>query len=221
MEVRVGRAGPVLARLAAESSPALVAVGGKHHGPLARAFGGSTAHYLLHTLDVPLLVAGSQAARPRRILVAVDLSYATPPALAAARRLAHWLNARLRVLHVVEPVLIPMEVPLAANLEDVMRRSREAYDEIVTSQLGLREEDRVIRAGAAAATIAAEAVAFDADLVVLGSHGKGWVDRLLVGSVTEELVGALPASLVIVPVSPLKRRGGARRARTAQAEVTV
>ena len=220
LDVRVGRAGPVLARAASESGAALVAVGGKHHGTLARAFGGSTAHYLLHTLEVPLLVAGPVATRVRRILVTVDLSYATAPALATARRLATWLGARLRVLHVVEPVLIPVEVPVTVDQEELVRRSREAYDEVVTSQLGLPAEDRVIKSGAAAETIAREATAFDADLVVLGSHGKGWVDRLLVGSVTEDLVNELPTSLVIVPVSPFKRRGGPRRVAAGQLEVS-
>jgi nucleotide-binding universal stress UspA family protein len=220
LDVRVGRAGPVLARAASEAGAALVAVGGNHHSALARAFGGSTAHYLLHTLEVPMLVAGPVAARVRRILVAVDLSYATAPALATARRLAAWLGARLRVLHVVEPVLVPVEVPVTVDQEELMRRSREAYDELVTGQLGLPPEDRVIRSGAAAETIAAEAAAFEADLVVLGSHGKGWVDRLLVGSVTEDLVNLLPTSLVIVPVSPFKRRGGARRAGATQLEVS-
>jgi len=218
LEVRVGRAGPVLARAANESGAALVAVGGKHHGTLARAFGGSTAHYLLHTLDVPMLVAGAEAKRVRRILVAVDLSYATAPALATARRLASWLGARLRVLHAVEPVLIPVEVPVTVDQEELVRRSRAAYDELVTDQLGLSPEDRVIKSGPAAETIAAEAAAFDADLVVLGSHGKGWVDRLLVGSVTEDLVSVLPTSLVVVPVSPFKRRGAARRQPSAQLE---
>lgn len=219
LEVRVGRAGPVLARAASESGAALVAVGGKQHGALARAFGGSTAHYLLHTLDVPMLVAGAAVGRVRRVLATVDLSYATAPTLATARRLAAWLGARLRVLHVVEPVLIPVDVPVTVDQEEVVRRSREAYDELVTGQLGLAAEDRVIRSGAAAETIAAEAAAFGADLVVLGSHGKGWVDRVLLGSVTEDLVSALPTSLVIVPVSPFKRRGGPRRAQTTQLEV--
>lgn len=220
LDVRVGRAGPVLARSAAEEGAALVAVGGKHHGALTRAFGGSTAHYLLHTLDVPLLVAGPNAGRVRRILATVDLSYATAPALATARRLATWLGARLRVLHVVEPVLIPVEVPVMVDQDELVRRSREAYDEMVTAQLGLQPEDRVIRSGPAAETIAAEAAAFAADLVVLGSHGKGWVDRMLVGSVTEDLVSALPASLVIVPVSPFKRRATARRAQVKAMEAT-
>jgi len=220
LDVRVGRAGPVLARAAAEEGAALVAVGGKHHGALTRAFGGSTAHYLLHTLDVPLLVAGPSAGRVRRILATVDLSYATAPALATARRLASWLGARLRVLHVVEPVLIPVEVPVMVDQDELVRRSREAYDEMVTAQLGLQPEDRVIRSGPAAETIAAEAAAFAADLVVLGSHGKGWVDRMLVGSVTEDLVSALPASLVIVPVSPFKRRATARRAQVREMEAT-
>jgi universal stress protein family protein len=35
--------------------------------------------------------------------------------------------------------------------------------------------------------------------VVVGSHGKGWVERLLIGSVTERLLNQLPSSLLVVP----------------------
>jgi len=34
----------------------------------------------------------------------------------------------------------------------------------------------------------------------MGSHGKGWATRVLVGSVTERLLNHLPTSLVVVPV---------------------
>jgi len=36
---------------------------------------------------------------------------------------------------------------------------------------------------------------------VVGSHGKGWVDRLLIGSTTERLLNRLPTSLLIVPIN--------------------
>jgi len=36
--------------------------------------------------------------------------------------------------------------------------------------------------------------------LVVGSHGKGWAERALVGSVTEQLLNHLPLSLVVVPV---------------------
>ena len=41
-----------------------------------------------------------------------------------------------------------------------------------------------------------------ADLVVLGSHGKGWVDRMLLGSTTERLLSHLPTSMLVIPSSP-------------------
>jgi hypothetical protein len=64
-----------------------------------------------------------------------------------------------------------------------------------------RRADRLVRHGPAAPTIATEAADWDADLVVVGSQGRGWVDRVLIGSVTEKLLNHLPPSLLVVPVS--------------------
>jgi nucleotide-binding universal stress UspA family protein len=66
-------------------------------------------------------------------------------------------------------------------------------------------DDRVMRRGVAAEIIAAEAATWSADVVVVGSHGKGWVERLLVGSATERLLALLPASLLVVPVHPAEQ----------------
>jgi nucleotide-binding universal stress UspA family protein len=38
-----------------------------------------------------------------------------------------------------------------------------------------------------------------ADLLVVGSHGKGWAQRWLVGSVTEQLLNHRPTALLVVP----------------------
>src|SRR5207245_342837 len=54
---------------------------------------------------------------------------------------------------------------------------------------------------AAVDTILREATDWKADLLVVGSHGKGWAARVLVGSVTERLLNHLPTSLIVVPVS--------------------
>jgi hypothetical protein len=35
----------------------------------------------------------------------------------------------------------------------------------------------------------------------MGSHGKGWIDRLLLGSVTERALNELPTSLLVVPTA--------------------
>ena len=64
-----------------------------------------------------------------------------------------------------------------------------------------------------------EAARWEADLVVVGSHGGGWAHRMLIGSSTERLLNLLPASLLVVPVlRPARRRPvRTRRARTGRA----
>jgi nucleotide-binding universal stress UspA family protein len=59
----------------------------------------------------------------------------------------------------------------------------------------------VVRLGPTVATIEQEAAAWHADLVVVGSHGKSFAQRVMLGSVTERLLNHLPTSLVVVPVA--------------------
>jgi len=210
LEVRIGRAALVLSHVVKQSGGAeLVVLGGKHHGPLARGLGGSTAHYLIRTLDVPVLVAGASPRPVEHVLTAVDLSEVAPATLAAAQWIAGLLGARLRVMHVVEPIKFPTVVPLTLDDEEFYRRSVVALGRLMTLHDGVAETDRVARRGVAAETIEAEAAGWPADLIVVGSHGKGWVDRLIVGSVTERLLNRLPASLLVIPAARAQRREAA------------
>jgi nucleotide-binding universal stress UspA family protein len=203
IEVRVGRAAAVLAECAAGAQ--LVVLGGKAHGPVARGLGGSTAHYLVRTLDAPVLVVTLAGWPIRRVLAAVDLSFAAEPTIEAARRLAQDSGARLRLLHVVEPVRAPRVVAARIDDEAVYREAVTAFNHATAGVTEVGPDDRVMRRGVAAEIIAAEAATWSADVVVVGSHGKGWVERLLVGSATERLLALLPASLLVVPVHPAEQ----------------
>jgi nucleotide-binding universal stress UspA family protein len=196
LHIVIGR--PEVALADAGARAQLVVVGGKHHGALARGLGGSTAHYLIRTLDVPVLVTAAAGWPIRRVLAAVDLSFATEPTLDAARALARQTGARLRVLHVVEPA----HRFFAARVDEAVlyERAAAALHEYSAKMPEVDTRDRVTRRGVAAAAIAAEAADFEADVVVMGSHGRGWVERLLVGSVTEHVLALLPTSLLVVPV---------------------
>src|SRR2546427_11707622 len=59
--------------------------------------------------------------------------------------------------------------------------------------------DTLLRHGAALETVEREASEWRADLLGVGSHGKGSVKRMVVGSVTERLINHLPTSLLVVP----------------------
>lgn len=212
LEVWTGPAAVAITEVARTRRAELVVLGGRHHGAIARGLGRSTAHYLVRTLDVPLLVAGPSTPALARVLAAVDLSPASIPTIEAAERFANLLGARLRVVHVLEPLrltYVPIE-PLRE--EGFHERARQMFDRLTASLNSVAPEDRLIRTGAAADAIAEEAAAWHADLLVVGSHGKGWADRLLIGSTTERLLNALPASLLVIPTA-LPRRRAPRRAR--------
>lgn len=196
LDLRIGRAATVLAEIGKDAQ--LIVVGGKEHGALARGLGGSTAHYLVRTIETPVLVAAHIEPPIRRILAAVDLSFAAPLTLDAARDLARMTGARLRVLHVVEPVR-PVLAP-HIDEEELYRDAVREFGRYTLDRPEIDPRDRVMRRGVADETIAAEAADWEADLVVMGSHGKGWVDRLLVGSVTERLLARRPTSILVVPV---------------------
>lgn len=218
LQVLTGPAAFAIAEVARKRRAELVVLGGRHHGTLARGLGRSTAHYLVRTIDVPVLVVGAGTAPFTRVLAAVDLSSAAIPTLKAAERLAKLLSGRLRIVHVVEPLRL-LYLPVDA-LDQVAfeRRAREDFETLTASLPALVREDEIIRTGEAVETIVEETLAWKADLVVVGSHGKGWVDRLLVGSTTERLLNILPTSVLVVPTAAVKadaRISPARRARSA------
>ncbi|HUL02146.1 MAG TPA: universal stress protein [Gemmatimonadales bacterium] len=216
LDVRTGPAALALGDVARQRRAELVVIGGREHGALARGLGRSTAHYLVRTLDVPLLVARPGTGAVNRVLVAVDVSSASIPAIKAAERLAQLLRAQVRILHVVEPLRL-LYLPVAElDQQAFEQRARDAFERLLAPLAPLVREDRVVRTGPVAETIAQEAIAWHADLLVLGSHGKGWIDRLLMGSTTERLLTFLPASVLVVPAGAVPKRATARRAGTVQ-----
>ncbi|MGE5802235.1 MAG: universal stress protein [Gemmatimonadota bacterium] len=199
---RPGRPGVVLDEIVREYGASLVVVGGRQHGALVRGLGGSTAHHLVRTSPAPVLVVAAPGRLTQRILVATDLFAAAGPTLSIAGRYADLLDARLRVVHVVESAKYPTVVPLSLDEGEFEARSRAEFERLVESELSrVPPDDRVIRRGRPDEEIAEEVAAWRADLVVVGSHGKGWVDRLLIGSTTERLLNRLPTSLLIVPIN--------------------
>jgi nucleotide-binding universal stress UspA family protein len=125
-------------------------------------------------------------------LVAVDPSYAAVPTARRAVAFAKLLGSPLHALHVIDPP--PAIAELSADW------SREIIERDIWPIIPLIERGKVIREGVPIAAILDEAAAWRADVIVVGSHGKGWVDRLIIGSVTEDLLNNLPCAVLVVPV---------------------
>jgi nucleotide-binding universal stress UspA family protein len=201
LEVRTGRAAAAIRDCAHELQAGLVVLGGKHHTLLGRWVGGSTAHTLVRSLDLALLVTAHTPLPVRNVLISVDLSDAAGPTIARGEQFARLFDARLHVVHVVEPLPIIPDTPLQFNDDEVYRRSEEHLERYVWPRIEYPGTTTSLRRGTPLATITAEVADRGAEVVVLGSHGKGWVDRMLIGSVTEQVLSALPCSVLVVPVA--------------------
>jgi nucleotide-binding universal stress UspA family protein len=139
------------------------------------------------------------------ILVPTDFSEPSRHALDYARQFARQFNARLHVLHTIEDVMLAggAEVPIAAvqeveqGLESLATRQ---MDEILTAddRVALRAVTTVRAARTAAIDIVAYARAHDIDLIVMGTHGRGGFQHLLLGSVAERVVRLAPCPVLTV-----------------------
>lgn len=200
LEICPGNPAWVLRRVAEESKAGLLVLGGKHHTAPVRWFGGSTVHHAVRTIDVPILVTACPRPHIARILVAIDLSCAGKPTLETALRFARVFTAQIRALHVVESFPPIPDVAIQIDEQEYFRLAGEEFNELVASATEMKTVESVTRRGAPARTIAEEAAAWEADVVVVGSHGKGWVDRVLLGSATERLLNRLPTSVLVIPM---------------------
>lgn len=204
--VRPGRAAAVLDDVIAETDAQMLVLGGKRHSLLGRWLGGSTVQHVVRRVEIPLLVTTNELPLRPRVLVAIDISYAAGPTIERATAFAQLLGGPVHALHVIEPaVTVPEAMVLPAPL-DYEGWARERMERDFWPLLPIPDHHKVIRRGEAAKTIAEEAAAWRADVIVVGSHGKGWVDRLLIGSVTEDLLNDLPAAVLVIPVAAPVRR---------------
>ncbi len=141
-----------------------------------------------------------------RILVATDFGEAADAALQYGRALARVFGASLTVLHVAEDLLtasfgvegyIGGYPEFQRGIEEAARKKLEAL---------LTEEDRtelgaiaVLRtSGSPALTIVNYAKDVHADLIIMGTHGRGAMAHLLMGSVAERGVRTAPCPVLTV-----------------------
>jgi nucleotide-binding universal stress UspA family protein len=122
----------------------------------------------------------------KHILVATDFGQAAARAEALASELAAQIGAHLTFLHVYSHRRNPYGAvdQLVAAAQAGLRRAAVAVS-------ALHADVRTaIRCGSAGEEILAAAVELDADLVMMGTHGRRGLDRVVLGSVAEHVVRA-------------------------------
>jgi len=147
----------------------------------------------------------------RRILVPVDGSKTAALGLREAIRLAKEGRSKVRLVHVVDEHgiigVVEAGADIAAFMRALVRSGRAVLDrsQQTAKKLGV-DAEKALResvAGRAADEILAEAKKWRADLIVMGTHGRRGVSRLVIGSNAE-----LVARLANVPVLLVRGRAG-------------
>ena len=139
------------------------------------------------------------------ILVATDFSETSESALNYGRALARTFGARLHVLHVVENSLMWTGVEgvaydFALVQEEIEEAARKRLAAIVGPDAGqIPKTTTVVKAGTSPAFVIADyAKEAKIDLIVMGTHGRGLVGHLLIGSVAERVVRIAPCPVLTV-----------------------
>jgi nucleotide-binding universal stress UspA family protein len=121
---------------------------------------------------------------PRTILVPTDFSEHADHALEYAAKLAATLDATICLVHAITiPAMSVPEMGMAYSALSIKAMTEHAQSELDKRVAGYR--DRVTLAPTRL-DVAAEQI--DADLIIMGTHGRRGIRRMLLGSVAESVV---------------------------------
>ena len=138
----------------------------------------------------------------RRILVATDFAESAERALTCGVQLARRHGAELLLLHVYMDVPAYPEIT-AGQVEAIYEEQRRWIEDALERRARAARSEgllarALLRTGPAAATIAETATQEDIDLLVVGTHGRSGLDRLIVGSVAERVVRLATCPVLVV-----------------------
>ena len=181
----------------------LIVVGATERGAVSRVILGTTAGRVLRASPRPVMVIRDPEAAPiRRVLMTTDLSELSGRVYRRALGMVEALavgEVELRTLLVVGDDLATPPPARMSVLKGIAESElRPFLQRVAPAASGT---DGKVRLGDAAGEIAAEAKEWSADLVVVGSHGRGGISRFLIGSVAEAVVRHSPCDVLVIPAA--------------------
>ncbi len=137
---------------------------------------------------------------PKLILVPVDFSAHAERALDYACELASKVGATVRLVHAVASPPTGLQVALSEGiLENLVREHRQALEKLADARRGGASFGAgTVEVGDPRDTIVGTAEAVKADLIVMGTHGRRGLSRVMMGSVAEDVVRHAPCPVLVV-----------------------
>ena len=146
-----------------------------------------------------------------KILLAADDSKFSEAALRTLIAQLRPQDSAIRVVHVVEPmeIIFPegkWKLGMSRDLDEARTEKLKQAEELVSAAAaamraqGFQTVDTAVREGDARIELIDAAAEWNADLIVVGSHGRKGMERFLMGSVSEFVVRHAPCSVQIVRI---------------------
>ena len=186
--LRSGTVHAEILRFAREQQTDLIVMGTHGRGAVARAVMGSVAETVVRTAPCPVLTVRKP---PREylapnILVPTDFGVASDTALSYGRTLVHTFGGRLHLLHVMENYFMR---PIVADPRALEAAARRQLGERLTTSDRDNGATAILEVSDHPATAIVEyANASHIDFIVMGTHGRQSMERLLTDSVAEHVV---------------------------------
>jgi nucleotide-binding universal stress UspA family protein len=191
---------------AVESDVEMVAVATHGRGPGGRILHGGVAWKALANSRVPVFLrhvenepGPSEAPQPYQVMVPLDGSEYSEKALPVAERLSLQWNAPLSIVRVVEPIP-PAAAAVAGVRADQAKEIEqvEAYLVSVSAALGgnVRTSTQI---GPVVSRIVAFARKHQISHIVIASHGRTALSRVVLGSVADDLIHELRCGIIVIP----------------------
>lgn len=200
---------PAILEYAREEDVDLVVMATHGRRGIRRLLMGSVAEEVVRTAARPVLTVRPDAGAehgdpPRRILVPVDFSEHSDRALRYGAALCERTGAELHAVHAVSERYFPdayfaEAAEIQAMAAAAEERVPEALHRNVHEVLGEDADVRTrIEAGSPAQAVSEYAEEEDVDLVVISSHGRTGLERVLMGSVAEGVIRRAPCPVLTV-----------------------
>jgi nucleotide-binding universal stress UspA family protein len=207
-KTRITRGIPVqqINETALELKSDLVVMGTRGRTGLAHVLLGSTAEGVVRGAPCPVLTVrsvakGNQPVGITRILVPVDFSDCSLEALEYTIQAAKEFSASVTILHVIEPASYGLDFTLV-HAGDAQKTTQALEKRLGEFTALLKERDiparSVLQSGAPGQAILDGARAAEADLIVMGTHGRRGFSHLVSGSVAEAVLRQAPCPVLTI-----------------------
>lgn len=139
----------------------------------------------------------------KQILVPTDFSEPSSRALAMAVELARTFDARLTLLHVWSIPTTSYAAGLSWPIDEMRSSAQGALDDLLESTSKQHAQtEAILREGSEAKEVVETVKERGIDLVVMGTHGRSGLPRLVLGSVAEKVVRLSPVPVLTLHSQP-------------------